>query len=169
MNLATYATEIERFAKYPSEHALVYLSSGLISEVGELFGELKRVYRNDGGKVTPERLERFEDEIGDVLWYVGRLTTHKNLPGYFHDNYQAKMVSSDLESVPYMLDKILEHARAWISTWDVDDLVLLMRYLTGLAGFAKTDLETAALANYTKLDARPNLKKESGKDEKKDS
>ena len=169
MNLADYSKEIERFAKYPPEHKLVYLSSGLISEIGELFGELKRVFRNDGGEVTPERLERFEDEIGDVLWYTSQLCDMKNMQGYFHDNYQPKMITTDVKDVPYILDQILRCGFTWVATWNLDDFTLFMRYLTSLAKFAKTDLETAALANYTKLDARPNLRKESDDEENEDS
>lgn len=46
-----------------------YVRLGLISEVGEVAGQVKRIIRDDGGVLTPERREKLLDELGDVLWY----------------------------------------------------------------------------------------------------
>jgi NTP pyrophosphatase (non-canonical NTP hydrolase) len=49
---------------------LTYCVTGLGSEAGELLSELKKVIRNDGGKLTSERRDKMLDEIGDILWYT---------------------------------------------------------------------------------------------------
>jgi len=42
---------------------------GLAGEAGELLNVLKKIYRDDGGKLTPARRVQMEDELGDVMWY----------------------------------------------------------------------------------------------------
>ena len=54
--------------------ALSYVGLG-VGEVGEIQGKLKKVARDDGGAVTPERREDLLAEAGDVLWYVSQLCT----------------------------------------------------------------------------------------------
>lgn len=49
---------------------------GLAGEVGELAGEVKKVYRNDNGVLTPERRIKLIDEVGDCYWYFVRLAHH---------------------------------------------------------------------------------------------
>ncbi len=50
---------------------IAYLQLGLLSEVGECYGVLKRILRD---KTPMDRAqERFEDELGDVLWYMAVL------------------------------------------------------------------------------------------------
>ena len=34
--------------------------------------------RNDGGTLTPERIEALKKEAGDVLWYLTRLAAELN-------------------------------------------------------------------------------------------
>lgn len=60
-------------AKYAAAHALTYPALGLASEAGEVCGQVKRVLRDDGGAVTPERREKLLDETGDCLWYLAAL------------------------------------------------------------------------------------------------
>lgn len=50
-----------------------YVYLGLISEVGEVAGQVKRIIRDDGGVLTPERREKLLDELGDVLWYWAQM------------------------------------------------------------------------------------------------
>lgn len=47
---------------------IAYLQLGLLSEVGECYGVLKRLIRDN----TPRDKAQtdFEDELGDVLWYM---------------------------------------------------------------------------------------------------
>ena len=57
-------------AKYPEDTGLVYTVLGMASEAGEVAGKLKKVFRDDAGKISPERREQLLSEVGDVLWYV---------------------------------------------------------------------------------------------------
>ena len=54
---------------------IAYLQLGLLSEVGECYGVLKRILRDK----TPMDVAqaRFEDELGDVLWYCAVLEWEK--------------------------------------------------------------------------------------------
>lgn len=49
---------------------LIYTTLGLVSESGELAGEIKKIIRNDNGLVTNERRSRIVSELGDVFWYL---------------------------------------------------------------------------------------------------
>lgn len=51
-----------------------YLSLGLISEVGEIAGKMKRVIR-DGEEICTEDMVK---ELGDVLWYVSVLSDFRS-------------------------------------------------------------------------------------------
>lgn len=50
-----------------THEGVAYLQLGLLSEIGECYGVLKRILRDK----TPMDVaqDRFEDELGDVLWY----------------------------------------------------------------------------------------------------
>lgn len=52
--------------KYKSTYPVL----GLLGEAGELAGEVKKIQRNDGGHLLPDRKLRIMDEMGDVLWYA---------------------------------------------------------------------------------------------------
>lgn len=55
---------------------IAYLQLGLLSEVGECYGVLKRILRDK----TPLDVAQanFEDELGDVLWYEAILKWEKS-------------------------------------------------------------------------------------------
>lgn len=52
---------------------LSYCAHGLTGEAGELSNDIKKVVRDDGGLVTPERAERLFKEIGDCYWYLSQI------------------------------------------------------------------------------------------------
>lgn len=49
---------------------LEYLTLGLTEESGEVAGQVKRVFRDDAGVVTPHRKTLLLKELGDTLWYL---------------------------------------------------------------------------------------------------
>lgn len=53
--------------------ALAYDALGLCDEAGEVVGKVKKLYRDDGGMVTPERQQALKLELGDALWYLVRV------------------------------------------------------------------------------------------------
>ncbi len=45
----------------------------LCEEAGEVGGNVKRVYRDDGGIVSDDRRTKIAKELGDTLWYIARI------------------------------------------------------------------------------------------------
>lgn len=66
-------------AIYPEANSTEYLMLGLVSEVRELAGKLKKELR-DGTVVTNDD---FTKQLGDVLWYVAQLASDRNM--FFSD------------------------------------------------------------------------------------
>lgn len=54
---------------------LVYPILGLVGEAGELANKLKKVARDDQGKMDLDKSEEIEKELGDVTWYVAAVAT----------------------------------------------------------------------------------------------
>lgn len=79
MNGTDYQTLAKRTAHYDPAVALHYLTLGLAGEAGEVANKVKKVYRDGGGTLTPERTAAIADELGDVLWYVAMLCTELGL------------------------------------------------------------------------------------------
>ena len=52
---------------------------GLVGETGEVADKIKKVIRDDGGKLSEEKRRDIEKELGDVLWYLANLATELNL------------------------------------------------------------------------------------------
>lgn len=55
--------------------ALAYTALGLNGEAGEVAEKIKKIFRDHGGVVTPEKRTELEKEIGDVLWYLAGTCT----------------------------------------------------------------------------------------------
>lgn len=53
--------------------ALEYVGLGL-GEAGEIQNQLKKILRDDGWSLKPERIEAIKKELGDLLWYMSELT-----------------------------------------------------------------------------------------------
>lgn len=74
--LATYQTRARETAVYVNiGQNYKYALMGLTEEVGEVAGQLKRVERDDGDIITPERREKIKLEMGDVFWYFASLAS----------------------------------------------------------------------------------------------
>lgn len=52
--------------------SLLYVGLGL-GEAGELQNKIKKIVRDGGGVITPERREQIASECGDALWYLSEL------------------------------------------------------------------------------------------------
>lgn len=70
MKLNEFQREAKKTAIYPYDRGLEYVTYGLVSEVGEIAGKLKKSIR-DGGECRDAVLA----ELGDVLWYVASMAT----------------------------------------------------------------------------------------------
>lgn len=92
MDLTRYQLEASRTAIFPDTIALAYCTMGLAGEAGEIANKVKKVYRDDGGKVTPEKRRELGDEIGDCLWYLSQLAEMLDLDlGYLAGENLAKL------------------------------------------------------------------------------
>lgn len=63
-------------AQYPgsvgSSMAMAYTALGLTGEAGEVANQVKKIMRDDGHVLTPERRAKIVDELGDVFWYLSQ-------------------------------------------------------------------------------------------------
>jgi NTP pyrophosphatase (non-canonical NTP hydrolase) len=80
MNFDGYQLGTDKTAVYPgagtgSAEALAYVALGLAGEAGEVANKIKKIIRDNGGKVTDEVAKAVQAELGDVLWYVARAAT----------------------------------------------------------------------------------------------
>lgn len=79
MELSDYQRQSRRTAEYPRAAWLAYPGLGLAGEAGEVAEHVKKVLRDDGGEVGPERRAAMSKELGDVLWYVAQLASELDL------------------------------------------------------------------------------------------
>jgi len=42
---------------------------GLVGETGEVAEKFKKIYRDNGGELSPAQLEDMKKELGDIMWY----------------------------------------------------------------------------------------------------
>ena len=76
MTLEEYQKKSRKTARYPDAGSnFVYPTLGLAGEAGEVAEKIKKVIRDDGGEVLPEKKKEIEKELGDVLWYVAQIAT----------------------------------------------------------------------------------------------
>ena len=57
----------------------VYCLLGLGSEVGELQGKVKKIFRDKGGRLCEHDIEEIKQELGDILWYLTQIATNFGL------------------------------------------------------------------------------------------
>lgn len=74
MTFDEYQAASRETAQYPDMgRNLAYPTLGLAGEAGEVAERVKKMYRDDGGKLTDQRRDAIKAELGDVLWYVAAL------------------------------------------------------------------------------------------------
>jgi NTP pyrophosphatase (non-canonical NTP hydrolase) len=80
MDFNDYQIKSHKTAKYPAiGHSVIYPTLGLVNEVGEVAGKIKKVFRDKGGEISEETREALKAELGDVLWYIAQVATELNL------------------------------------------------------------------------------------------
>ncbi|HRZ11716.1 MAG TPA: nucleoside triphosphate pyrophosphohydrolase family protein [Kiritimatiellia bacterium] len=81
LDFKAYQEGAMRTAVYPKrgEGNWTYPALGLAGETGEICEKLKKAIRDDGGRISPERLRDLARELGDVLWYIAALCTELGL------------------------------------------------------------------------------------------
>jgi len=71
-----YQEQAKTTAIFPAEHALEYLTLGLVGEAGEVANKIKKVFRDK--KIFKTDVE-IAEEIGDVLWYCAMLSDYLDI------------------------------------------------------------------------------------------
>lgn len=80
MNFKEYQKQSRETAIYPDRGKnFVYPTLGLCGEAGEIAEKIKKVLRDDGGKISAEKKELIKKELGDVLWYVAQIASELKL------------------------------------------------------------------------------------------
>lgn len=80
MDFEEYQKKSRKTALYPDVgNNFVYPTLGLAGEAGEVSEKVKKIIRDDGGEVLPEKKKELAKELGDVLWYVSQLATEFGL------------------------------------------------------------------------------------------
>jgi NTP pyrophosphatase (non-canonical NTP hydrolase) len=74
MTFDEYQQRASEFAVYPKDREREYLALGLISEVGELAGKVKKEIRDDC-----DLSNEIIDEAGDVMWYAAQICSALNV------------------------------------------------------------------------------------------
>ncbi len=80
MTFEEYQKKSRQTAKYPDAgNNFIYPTLGLCGEAGEVAEKIKKIIRDDDGKITEEKRDLLKKELGDVLWYVSQISTELNL------------------------------------------------------------------------------------------
>jgi NTP pyrophosphatase (non-canonical NTP hydrolase) len=74
-NNTTCKTLLEKYQEFQTtteikQFDIQYMALGLGGEVGEVQNEIKKLFRDDDGKMTDSRKEKLIIELGDVMWYL---------------------------------------------------------------------------------------------------
>jgi NTP pyrophosphatase (non-canonical NTP hydrolase) len=73
MEINEYQEKAMKTAIYGMGYAVNYPILGLVGEAGELANKYKKILRDNGGVLTPEKSVALIDELGDVFWYGAAL------------------------------------------------------------------------------------------------
>jgi len=80
MTFEEYQIRSRETAIYPDRgNNFVYPILGLVGEVGEITGKIKKVIRDNNGVISEERKQDLVIEIGDALWYISQLATELDI------------------------------------------------------------------------------------------
>lgn len=79
MEFNTYQNSALSTVVYPEDMRVIYPALGLAGEAGEVANKIKKIYRDDGGVITPERRAQVSKELGGNLWYIAVLAADLGL------------------------------------------------------------------------------------------
>jgi len=80
MNFNEYQHEARKTAIYPDVgNNFWYPALGLSGEAGEVAEIVKKLYRDNGGKLDSDRRIALGVELGDILWYIANLASEADI------------------------------------------------------------------------------------------
>ena len=162
MNLSEYRESMWKFAVYPNSGSNpLYAELGLLSEIGELAGEAKRVIRDDEGEITSERRDKMISELGDIMWYLSAIS-HERGSEYFLLSLD-KIENNSLETFPSVSDFLTcINNLPTIYYSDKDEIEEFHAKLKSLINYLETSLEEILKNNIDKLQSRMDRNKIKG-------
>lgn len=120
-NIEMYQRFVKSVSVYPDAgRNLVYPIMGLVGEMGEFFNKLKKVDRDNAGRLDDEYEAMLVQELGDALWYHAAISNE---------------VGADMRDILSM------HAKGKILTWEELD-----RYFEKKGGFTADNLHQASFS-----------------------
>lgn len=165
MNLHDYQGAINDFARYPEVHSARYTALGLFGEAGEIANQVKKIWRDDDGVLTVDRMVKLQDELGDVLWYAVRWAHHQNVVvgtmtveiGVGIEQMELEPAKDIFEATEHL--SMLSAAAMAIVLMGGEDQTLdyvqaLLNAIATVADFLEISLEEVAQANVDKLTGR---------------
>lgn len=69
----TRLTDVGASEKHGLKPPWLYYVLGIAGETGELVEKIKKLFRDDYGKISEKKIEEIIKEMGDCLWYHARL------------------------------------------------------------------------------------------------
>ncbi len=149
MTFDEYQIQAATFAIYPKDREREYLSLGLLSEVGELAGKVKKEIR-DGVDLT----EAILDEAGDIAWYCAMLCLHFKWKCGFVKNAFVNRVATDFGLICEMIP-----AEPWHHPWQMNRVMFCLLEVVERRGYT---IEAVMARNIAKLTDRKNRDKLGG-------
>jgi NTP pyrophosphatase (non-canonical NTP hydrolase) len=73
MDFKEYQQKARSTAIFDPQYRYMYPALGLAGEAGETCEKVKKMFRDNHGIPTTEKVEEIKKELGDVLWYVANL------------------------------------------------------------------------------------------------
>lgn len=155
MTLKKYREQMWQFALYPnSGNNPLYPDLGLLSEIGELAGEAKRIIRDDDGALTPERREKMIDELGDIMWYLAAISYEKGSE-QFLTSFESVESNADTGHPKTINDFLIGISSLPESLYGKgNDTQMFYSGLNGLIKYLNTTLEEVLQRNLNKLQSR---------------
>lgn len=81
MNFNDYQKQARKTAFYPDKgKSIIYPTLAMAGEVGEFANKVKKIWRDDNGKITKDKKEELIAELGDILWFISQLATELKVP-----------------------------------------------------------------------------------------
>lgn len=98
MKFDDYQQKSKKTAIYPAiGHRVIYPTLGLVNEAGEVAGKIKKIFRDQKGKISDKNIEDLKGELGDVLWYVAQVCSELGLSMGEVAEYNMKKLTSRLD------------------------------------------------------------------------
>jgi len=163
MTLSDYQKLIKATALYPNVgNNIIYPSLGLCGECGELFEKIL---------MTPYQVIEILKELGDIMWYCGRLSSeincnltelyNKSLDFILHNNlkFEEEMIIR-AGNISEISKKVLRDKNGIIDEKDKDkyyqNLIVVLYCVDGLCEEYGSTIEEIAQMNIEKLLDRKN-------------